>query len=137
LWLALADTDEWAHRGDYDGYLDALRSADRVIGELWAELAQMGQYGAETTLIVTADHGRAEDFVSHGAAPESARVWLVAAGGAVPARGSVPAARTIHLRDIAPTVRAWLGVPADPSPRAGAPIAELFGAPAPVVAEVR
>jgi hypothetical protein len=39
--------------------------------------------GEHTTVIVTADHGRGRDYRVHGRAfPESARVWLVAAGGA-------------------------------------------------------
>jgi hypothetical protein len=123
LWVALGDTDEYAHRGDYHGYLASLRAADRLIGELWQALGQMGQYGAETTIIVTADHGRANDFRDHGEAPESSRVWLVAAGGAVVPRGQVAAVEPLHLADIAPSVRALLSLP----PR-GKPIEPLLPA---------
>jgi Metalloenzyme superfamily len=132
LWVALGDTDEYAHRGDYAGYLDALRSADRTVGELWETLGELGRYGEETTLIVTADHGRADSFTDHGEAPESSRVWLVAAGGAVPRAGEREAAHTVHLADIAPTLRALLGLPADENRDAGTPIAELLE-PAPAV----
>src|SRR6202012_4575875 len=41
LWIALGDTDEWAHRGDYGGYLDALRAADRFLGDLADELTHL------------------------------------------------------------------------------------------------
>jgi hypothetical protein len=126
LWVALGDTDEFAHRSDYAGYLDALRSADRFVGELWALLGAMGRYGAETTIIVTTDHGRAANFASHGKAPESARGWLLAAGGAVPPSHAMP--RTHRLRDIAPTMRLLLGLPADRSIEAGEPIAEVVSA---------
>jgi hypothetical protein len=126
LWVALGDTDEYAHRGDYRGYLEALRAADRFVGELWQLLGSLGEYGAETTLVVTADHGRADDFVGHGRAPESARVWLIAAGGAIPTAGTIAARRTTRLRDIAPTLRVLLHLPPDGSPSAGAPIAELL-----------
>jgi hypothetical protein len=126
LWVALGDTDEYAHRGDYRGYLDALRSADRFVGEIWQLLGTMGAYGAETTILVTADHGRAADFVAHGEAPESARVWLLAGGGAVEPRGAIAAESTVHLRDIAPSARALLDLPADPSEDAGVPIAALL-----------
>jgi hypothetical protein len=122
LWVALGDTDEYAHRNDYDGYLASLRGADRLVGELWAQLGEMGEYGAETTLLVTADHGRADDFRDHGDAPESSRVWLVAAGGAVMPRGKVPAQRTVHLADIAPTVRVLLGLPG----QGGEPIEDVL-----------
>jgi hypothetical protein len=135
LWVALGDTDEYAHRNDYSGYLDALRSADRFVGELWATLGELGEYGAETTIVVTADHGRANDFVSHGGgAPESSRVWLVAAGGAVAPQGRVAAARKVHLADIAPTARALLGLPPDVAANRGLPIAEIAGPPSTVVA---
>jgi arylsulfatase A-like enzyme len=126
FWIALGDTDEYAHRGDYPGYLDALRSADRFIGELWQILGTLGEYGAETTILVTADHGRARDFRDHGRAPESARVWLIAAGGAVP-RGI--ASGEHRLRDVAPTIRSLLDLPEDHSREAGAPIAELVHQP--------
>src|SRR5262249_18030392 len=41
MWVALGDTDEWAHRADYRGYLDALHFADAFVGELCAHLAEM------------------------------------------------------------------------------------------------
>src|SRR5581483_9484330 len=88
--IGLGDTDEHAHRDDYAGYLESLRAADRFVGQLLATLAQLGEYGAETAVIVTTDHGRAANFSSHGAgAPESQRVWLVAGGAGLraPARG--------------------------------------------------
>jgi arylsulfatase A-like enzyme len=126
LWVALGDTDEYAHRSDYPGYLDALRSADRFVGELWQLLDTLGQYGAETTIVVTADHGRAGDFRDHGKAPESARVWLIAAGGAI----APGVAHGEHrLRDIAPTIRQLLDLPEDHSREAGAPIAEMLHPP--------
>jgi hypothetical protein len=110
LWIALGDTDEWAHRHDYRGYLDALRFADTFIGDLSAELARMGEYGARTTLLVTTDHGRDENFADHGG-PASAGVWLMARGEAVPRRGVAVPTKRRYLRDIAPTISALLGQP--------------------------
>jgi phosphopentomutase len=113
LWIALGDTDEWAHRNDYRGYLEALRFADDVVGELTAHLAEMGEYGAHTTLLVTTDHGRDGNFADHGS-PTSAGVWLMARGGPVAVRGALSLSRVRHLRDIAPTISTLLG---EPSPR--------------------
>lgn len=128
LWVALGDTDEWAHRGDYGGYLDALRAADRFLGELAEELAHLDDYGARATVLVTADHGRDEGFRDHGG-PDSAPVWLLARGPRVRRRGPTSTSRTRRLRDVAPTARALLGL----SPRAcatcGEPIAELLSGP--------
>jgi hypothetical protein len=75
--------------------------------------------------VVTADHGRATDFASHDA-PESERVWLLAAGGAVPARGLVAAAEPRRLADVAPTLRALLAVPDARADDAGSAIPELL-----------
>ncbi len=108
LWVALGDTDEWAHRHDYRGYVDALRFADTFVGELSAHLAAMGDYGARTAVFVTADHGRDADFADHGGSA-SAGVWLMARGGPIATRGSTPLLRTRGLRDIAPTLAAILG----------------------------
>jgi len=128
LFLGLGDTDELAHANDYPGYLRALRHADHVIGELVATLDEMGNRGYRTTLIITADHGRSSDFTGHGrSAPESGRVWLVAAGGAVVKR-SATSCGAHRLADIAPSIRALMRLPADHSPGAGQPILELLPA---------
>ncbi|HEY2744905.1 MAG TPA: alkaline phosphatase family protein [Polyangia bacterium] len=130
LFVGLGDTDEYAHRHDYAGYAEALRAADAFVGKLMTTLATLDGYGAETTVIVTTDHGRAAGFSGHGAdAPESRRVWMFAAGGAVPALGFVDGSRVARLADIAPTIRAWMGLAADTTAGAGVPLAELAPSP--------
>jgi hypothetical protein len=127
MFLGLGEPDEYAHRGDYPGYLGSLQAADGVLGELVTTLDRMGERGAHTTVLVTADHGRGRDWRHHGREfPESGRVWLVAFGAAVQARGLVPATRKHHLADVAPTLRQLLGLPPDEARSAGAPIEELF-----------
>jgi hypothetical protein len=112
LFVGLGDADEYAHRGDYHGYLEAVHASDAFLGDLQATLARMGARGRHTTVLVTADHGRAYSFVDHGARyPESARVWLVAGGGDVRGHGVVASERRHTLSDIAPTVRTLLGIP--------------------------
>jgi hypothetical protein len=127
LFIGLGDTDEYAHRGNYRGYLDALKAGDRFVGKLMDTLATLDDYGAETTVIVTTDHGRAANFTGHGGdAPESRRVWMFVAGGAVPARGFADTDRVVRLADIAPTIRRWMGLASDGSIAAGHPLAELL-----------
>jgi arylsulfatase A-like enzyme len=110
LFVGLGDTDEHAHHGDYGAYLSALRDADDFLGGLERELARMGERGLSTTVIVTADHGRARSFRDHGDwAPESARVWLGAFGAGV-ARHAGAEPRPHSLADVAPTVRTLLGL---------------------------
>lgn len=126
--LGLGDADELAHLGDYPGYLSAIRASDKFVGDLQKTLAQLGDYGATTTVIVTTDHGRADSVNGHGAKyPESGRVWLVAAGGAVPKRGAVALAEPAKLADVAPTARKLLGLPdATFDDRSGKPLRELL-----------
>ncbi|MGH7271668.1 MAG: hypothetical protein ACREJ3_14650, partial [Polyangiaceae bacterium] len=113
-----------AHRGDYRGYLEALQRSDAFIGDLAAALSRLGARGRHTTVIVTADHGRAYDFKDHGAEfPESGRVWLAAFGGDVKGRGLVRSPRRRTLSDVAPTVRALLGI----RDEGDHPIAEIVG----------
>jgi hypothetical protein len=127
LFLSLGDTDEYAHRGDYAGYLDALRAADETVGAIVDALDRMGTRGRNTTVYVTADHGRGRDFRDHGGRwPESSRVWLVAIGGGVKARGTIEGGEEHRLADVAPTIRKWLGLEADIAPDAGRLITELL-----------
>jgi len=127
FFLGLGEPDELAHKGDYAGYLGSLRQADEVLGALRGLLGAIGERGKHTSVFVTCDHGRADNFKDHGGPwPESSRVWLVAAGGAIPARGAVDSVRKHRLADLAPTVRALLGLPADRAAEAGAAIVELL-----------
>ena len=130
LYVGLGEPDEFGHRNDYDGYLGALGQADAFVGAVTAALGRMGQRGADTHVFVTADHGRARDFKHHGGwAPESARVWLVASGPSVTARGRVVSSHERHLADVAPTLRKVLGLQPDRDDRGGwrgQPLRELF-----------
>jgi hypothetical protein len=116
LYVGLGEPDEYGHHGDYAGYLRALTAADAFVGDLTAALGRMGQRGADTHLFVTADHGRARDFASHGGgSPESSRVWLVASGPSIVARGQVTSSHERHLADVAPTLRRVLALEPDRS----------------------
>jgi hypothetical protein len=99
MWVGLGDTDEFAHKGDYEGYLGALRRADAFVVDLMRAL------GPDTLIVVTTDHGRAANFRDHGAfAPESRAVWLVAAGP-----GIEHAPEPHRLAGVSSLIRAALG----------------------------
>ncbi|MEZ4308307.1 MAG: alkaline phosphatase family protein [Polyangiaceae bacterium] len=125
LWIALGDTDEHAHRGDYPAYLDALRFADAFVGQLCAQLDRMGDYGRRTTVLVTTDHGRDPGFTDHGG-PDSAPVWLMARGGPLPSKGPQGLTRPRYLRDIAPTVARLYGLGSASCDTCGAVLDELL-----------
>ncbi|HEX2672310.1 MAG TPA: alkaline phosphatase family protein [Polyangiaceae bacterium] len=129
MFLGLGEPDEFGHQNDYAGYLNAVRRADARIGEVDRELTRLAAHGTRTALFVTADHGRADNFVEHGSKfPESARVWLIAAGSALRASGFVEAPTERRLADLAPTVRLIAGLPRDLDPEAGMPLSELLAA---------
>ena len=129
LFLGLGEPDEFGHQNDYAGYLNALRRADGRIAEVDHELSRLAAHGTRTALFVTADHGRADSFVEHGSKfPESARVWLIAAGSAVRATGFVASPSPRRLADLAPTLRQIAGLPQDLDPEAGMPLNELLRA---------
>jgi hypothetical protein len=119
LWIALGDTDEYAHRGDWSRYLAALTAADALLGRIAATAAD------DTIVLVAADHGRSANFRDHGDSFESGASWLVAAGGPIVPSGIARDGDTHRLADIAPSLRALLRLGRDPSPRAGEPIAAL------------
>lgn len=111
LFVSLGETDERAHEGDYPAYLHALAESDRFVGRLARALRGRELEGRRTLLLVTTDHGRADNFRDHGRShPESARAFLFAGGSVVAQRGWVPHGRA-YLRDIAPTVRQLRGLP--------------------------
>ncbi|MFO0679535.1 MAG: sulfatase-like hydrolase/transferase [Polyangiaceae bacterium] len=131
LYVGLGEPDEYAHRGDYAGYVGSLRRSDAFLGDLFAALGRMGERGAATHVIVTADHGRADDFVNHGGgSPESARVFLLAFGPEVSRRGFVHSRTPRKLGDVAPTLATLLGFgpdgPESKEAREGDVVAELF-----------
>ena len=127
LFVGLGETDEYAHQGDYRGYLNALRRADAVVGRLSEQVARFSAQGRPSTLMVTTDHGRAAGFSTHGGDhPESARVWLVASGAGILARGSTVSTAPRYLSDIGQTLRRVLGLPRVNAAPAGAVLTELL-----------
>jgi predicted AlkP superfamily pyrophosphatase or phosphodiesterase len=116
FFVSLGDTDEYAHRRDYAGYLFALSAFDRFLGDLEATLLALH---IDAVVIVTTDHGRDRTFADHGLDPESSRTWIVAAGGPIPhlATSGIPS-----LCQIAPFVRELVGLPRDRSRFACSPL---------------
>ena len=125
--VSLGEPDAFAHRGLYKQYLAALAKADVLIGEIDQNLSQLRSDGWPATLFVTTDHGRSKRFNGHGAtAPESSRVWLVATGSGVIARGFANAPVERRLADLAPTVRVVAGLGREQLEGGGSVMDELF-----------
>jgi hypothetical protein len=91
LYVALGETDDWAHEGRYDLYLDAAQRNDQYIRTLWETAQSLPFYANKTSLVITTDHGRGdgrEGWKSHGTEyPGSDRIWIAVMGPDTQAQG--------------------------------------------------
>jgi hypothetical protein len=112
LYLSLGETDDWAHAGRYDLYLDAAAVADDQLRRLWGTLQSMDDYQGKTSLVIATDHGRGDGPVgwkSHSVDIEGAnRMWLAVMGPDTPARGVVKNVEATQSQ-VAATVAKLLG----------------------------
>jgi hypothetical protein len=112
LYVMLGETDEWAHGGRYDLYLDAAFRSDRFLATVWRTLQALPAYRGKTTLLVTTDHGRGadvKDWTDHGRdVPAAETTWMAMLG---PGSGSpgVREGTTVTTSQLAATVAALLG----------------------------
>jgi hypothetical protein len=113
LYVALGDTDEYAHAGRYDHYLQAAHEADAAIRTLWEEFQSHSSYRGSTALIVTTDHGRGatpESWPNHGAkVAGSEETWLGVLAPGVPALGERSSTCLVTQGQVAATLAALLG----------------------------
>lgn len=114
LHIGLGDTDEFAHAGQYDLYLDAAQHADAWIRELWGYLQATPQYANKTTLLITTDHGRGQaqggKWRDHGdEVPGAGEIWMAAIGPAIKHEGESKQSAQYQQGQIAVTLAKWLG----------------------------
>jgi hypothetical protein len=134
LYLGLGETDDWAHAGRYDLYLETAHRFDRFVGQLWHELQRTEGYRGRTSLVITVDHGRGggpTDWKSHGAkVAGSQKIWIALLGPDTPALGERKTAEPVTQAQVAATVAALLGEDYRAAvPRAAPPIAGASNAP--------
>ncbi len=123
LYLSFVDTDEYAHEDNYPGYVGALRDFDQRFVQLMDTLRSLGEYGQETSIVITTDHGRGRWFIWKNHSREwidSTRVWaLVLPSPGLRERSELRRSdrrRFAHV-DIRPTLETLLGL----EPRAAGP----------------
>ena len=134
LYLALGETDDWAHAGRYDRYLQSALRFDRYTRRLWDEMQAMDEYRDRTTFVITTDHGRGRaptDWKSHGEKlPETRDIWIGVLGPDTPPLGEGRPGEVTQSQ-VAATVAAALGEDfARAMPGVASPIAGAFTAPA-------
>jgi hypothetical protein len=113
LFVGYGETDEWAHLGRYDLYLESARQWDAFVRELWETMQTMPEYRGTTAFLLTTDHGRGsgfEEWKDHDTVvPGSSDMWIAALGPGVPAMGERRNAPTVTQAQIAATLAALLG----------------------------
>lgn len=141
VYIAYGETDDFAHDGSYDRYIDAAHRTDQMLSKLWNRLQADPFYRGRTTLMITTDHGRGatpDGWADHGgpgtASPEaeettvvqgSDQVWFAAIGPDIKAKGLVRGQWT--QSQIAATALSSLDLDAvDLMPRAGSAMDDLL-----------
>lgn len=118
LYVAYGESDDFAHDGEYDAYIHAIKRSDMFIKELWETLQANPNYKDKTTLIITTDHGRGtqpldtwkhhgnhlkhhgEEFTIKG----SDETWLAVIGPNYKALGEVKTKGQLYNKQIAKTI---------------------------------
>lgn len=113
VFLGLGETDECAHRGRYDLYLQKAADVDRMIAALWYYVQTDPFYKDNTTFIITTDHGRGKKpgtWQTHGFwAKGSGEMWLAVIGPDIDPAGEVKEAQQVWQQQIAATISILLG----------------------------
>lgn len=118
LFLGFGETDECAHAGRYDLYLQQAADIDRMISDLWYEIQTDPYYKDSTTLLITTDHGRGwkpNKWTTHGFWAEgSGDIWMAVLGPDIQAEGELRTKGQVYQKQMAATMAALLGNPVAP-----------------------
>jgi hypothetical protein len=114
LYISYGDTDEFAHEGAYNHYLDAAHRVDAWIAEIWNFVSTDPEYKGKTTLLITTDHGRGDvikaEWTSHGEKVQDCHaIWYAMLGANVPALGEVKTSEQVYQKELIHKVAAAMG----------------------------
>ena len=134
FYVALGETDDWAHEKRYDRVLEALHQADAYLARLWKWLSEEPDYAGQTTLFITTDHGRGRTpytWQNHNNRLPGARsTWLAVVSPKVGQRGEWSHHRRVYSSEIAATFAGLGGYDlVDERPRSAGPIEFLIEPP--------
>ncbi|RYV00510.1 phosphoglyceromutase [Shewanella sp. OPT22] len=146
--ISYGETDDFAHDGRYDHYIEATRRTDRFISDLWQQLQSMPEYKNKTNLLIVTDHGRGSnlnDWQHHASKkslsgymkalqqefPEgiigSEHIWMAAIGPDIKQLGQMKTSRELKQSQIAATALTLLGEkPMKFNPKAAKAIVEII-----------
>ena len=115
IYISYGETDDFAHEGLYNFYLQSANHTDAMIRQLWEFTQNDPFYKDNTMFLITTDHGRGTEpldtWRSHGSNINGAdQVWLVAFGKGVKAMGEITSEEQIYSNQVAPTILDVLGI---------------------------
>jgi hypothetical protein len=112
IYIDFGDTDEYAHAGNYESYLQDIHNLDAMIEKLWDRMKQDNFYKNNTTFFVVPDHGRGvgAQWTDHGSGtPHSNETWFMAVGPDTKPLGEIKTKEQIFQTQYAKTIAALLG----------------------------
>jgi hypothetical protein len=113
LYLALGETDDWAHDGRYDRVLETYTRTDHYLKQLWDWLQAQPEYRDRTSILITTDHGRGRtpaDWRDHGEkVARAGETWMGFVSPSWPRRGEWRNHPPITASQAAATLIEWSG----------------------------
>ncbi|WP_416441359.1 alkaline phosphatase family protein [Leeuwenhoekiella sp. A16] len=105
VYIAYGETDDFAHDGEYDAYLNSAHTTDAMLKELWNYVQADAFYKDNTTLIITTDHGRGTEplatWKSHGSDIKGAdQTWLIILGAGADQKGEIQNEEQIYTTEV-------------------------------------
>ncbi|MEO7961834.1 MAG: hypothetical protein ABIR19_09810 [Ginsengibacter sp.] len=111
--ISLGESDEDAHAGQYDKYLQHLNEADNMIQALWYFIQSVPEYKDKTTILITTDHGRgrrSKKWTDHDIMVKgSGDAWLAIIGPDTVPGGEIQLPQKHYQKQIAATIANLLG----------------------------
>jgi len=113
LYLALGETDDWAHDGRYERVLETYTRTDDYLRQLWTWLQSQPEYRGRTHMLITTDHGRGrtpKDWKDHGKDVAGAsETWMAFVSPLMSQRGEWSSHPPIVAAQAAATLIKWMG----------------------------
>lgn len=112
VFLGFGETDEYAHAGRYDLYLQSANHIDRMLADLWHWIQTTPGYKDNTSLLITTDHGRGSSskWKSHSSFIRgSSQTWLALIGPGIEPLGEVKEKRQLYQAQMAGLIAGLVG----------------------------
>lgn len=114
LQISYGETDEWAHAGMYENYIDAAHQVDQWVADIWNYVQSDSQYKNKTAIIITTDHGRGDkvkdEWRHHGSEIVGANeIWIAVLAPGIKGTGEVKTPMELQQQQIAQTIAKFLG----------------------------